>query len=377
VNTPLFRSPNIATFTVGSPGSFAISANEGTISLIGPLPPNGLLFTGGNPAGITGTPAPGSGGQYQLTLKDFVRGQVSVYQSLTLNDNEAPAITNSNKATFATGFPGSFVVTTTGFPSVSAERVTLPWTPPTSPNEGKGMYFTVTGLPASLTANYLDPQGFATGTLTIQGTPLPGDAGTRSVQITARNGVGKVAEQTLTLNIVKPAEAAPASGTACDGAYTGVFKGDVFVSSGQNCMFVGGGVTGRVDVFGGDFTLSRAKVSGDVIIQGPSGFFISDSEISGVVTIQNVSTRVTRNALCGTTIGGSVIVALNSIPIEIGSAQASCPGNSFGGFVDIEDNHGPIGVYNNRAQALICGGNISIAGGDNSAGKKIGQCLGF
>jgi hypothetical protein len=65
------------------------------------------------------------------------------------------------------------------------------------------MYFTVTGLPASLTASNLDPQGNATGTLTIQGTPLPGDAGLHSVQIMARNGVGATAQQTLMLDIAK------------------------------------------------------------------------------------------------------------------------------------------------------------------------------
>ena len=74
------------------------------------------------------------------------------------------------------------------------------------------MYFTVTGLPASLKASNLNPQGFATGTLTIQGTPLPGDAGSRTVQITARNGVGATAQQTLTLDIVKLNGSAPAVG---------------------------------------------------------------------------------------------------------------------------------------------------------------------
>jgi hypothetical protein len=202
VNTPLFLSPNTARFTVGSQGSFTISANEGNIDLIGPLP-KGLSFSGGNPARITGTPAAASGGQYQLALRDIVRNQVAVYQSLVLNVDEAPAITSSNKATFPTGLPGSFTVTTTGFPSVSGQPLKPPLTAPTSPAQGKGMYFTVTGLPASLKASNLNPEGFAGGTLTIQGTPLPGDAGSRLVQVTARNGVGITAQQTLTLNIVK------------------------------------------------------------------------------------------------------------------------------------------------------------------------------
>jgi hypothetical protein len=207
VNEPTFVSSNIAAFTVGAPGSFAISASEGNIALVGTLP-HGLSFAGGNPARITGTAAAGTGGQYQydMTLTDPLGTPVTIYQSLKLNVYEAPTILSPSKATFPTGLPGSFAVTTTGFPGVSSQPLMPPLTPPTSPNQGKGMYFTVTGLPASLRASNLDPQGFATGTLTIQGTPLPGDAGSRLVQVTARNGVGITAQQTLTLNIVKLGE---------------------------------------------------------------------------------------------------------------------------------------------------------------------------
>ena len=378
VNTPLFLSPNTARFTVGSQGSFAVSANEGKIDLIGPLP-RGLSFTGGNPARIAGTPIPGSGGQYQLALRDVVRNQVSVYQSLVLNVDEAPTITSLNKATFPTGFPGLFTVTTTGFPSVSGQALKPPLTAPTSPTQGKGMYFTVTGLPASLKASNLNPEGFATGTLTIQGTPLLGDAGRRLVQITARNGVGATAQQTLTLNIVKLMGLVPASGNACDGAYIGVFDGDIAVTPDQNCMFVGGGIRGQVTVLGGDFTLSGANVTGNVMITGSSRFSISgNSVINGVLNINNVGSEVFSNPLCGTTIRGNLGVAMNAIPIEIGSAQASCTGNFIDGHVNILDNTGPIGIYNNRiVKALSCFDNISIAGRGNSAGAKAGQCVGF
>ena len=378
VNTPLFTTPNTARFTVGSPGSFAISANEGKIDLIGPLP-KGLSFTSGNPASITGTPPPGRGGQYQLALRDVVRNQVSVYQDLVLNVDEAPAITSSTKATFPTGLPGSFAVTTTGFPSVSAQPLMPPLTAPTSPTQGKGMYFAVTGLPASLKASNLNPEGFATGTLTIQGTPLPGDAGSRTVQITARNGVGTTAQQTLRLNIVKLSGAAPASGTACDGAYTGVFQGDIEVNSGQNCMFVGGSVTGQVTVLGGNFILSHANVTGKVQITGSSEFSISaGSEIGGVLSINNLSSEVSANALCGSRVTDNLLVYDNAVPIDIGSPQASCPGNVGGHWAVIRNNTGPIRVYNNNiAKMLTCSGNLSIAGRGNSAGVKEGQCSGF
>ena len=61
------------------------------------------------------------------------------------------------------------------------------------------MYFTVTGLPPGFQASNLNPQGFATGTLLIEGTPEASDAGQYQVQITAQNGVGAPSQQTLKL----------------------------------------------------------------------------------------------------------------------------------------------------------------------------------
>jgi hypothetical protein len=377
VDTPLFLNPDTTRFTAGVAGSFAISANEGNIDLIGPLP-RGLSFTGGNPARIAGTPIAGSGGQYQVGLRDFVRNQVSVFQTLTLNVDEAPTITSSNKATFPTGFPGLFTVTTTGSPSVSSQPLKPPLRAPISPTQGKGMYFTVTGLPASLKASNLNPEGFATGTLTIQGTPLLDDAGSRQVLITAHNGVGATARQALTLNIVKLIGSVPSSGTTCDGAYIGVFEGNLEVTPDQNCMFVGGGVKGQVFVLGGDFTLSGANVTGNVMITGSSSFSISgNSVINGVLNINNVGSEVFSNPLCGSRVTDNLLVYDNSVPIEIGSPQ-TCPGNVMGQLAVIMNNTGPIRVYNNQiAKTLNCTGNLSIAGRGNSAQVKAGQCAGF
>ena len=380
VNKPIFLSPNTATFTVGSRGSFAISASEGKIGSVFGRLPAGLSFTGGNPATIAGIPAPGSGGQYPLEVTDSLAKQVSIYGNLTLNVHQAPTITSPNKATFTTGLPGSFTVTTSGFPNVSARPLTQPLTPPANPNEGKGMYFTVTGLPASLKASNLNPEGYATGTLTIQGSPVAGDAGLRRVEITARNGVGATAQQTLMLDLVKLNGAVPVSGNRCNGAYTGIFVGDIGVALGQNCMFVGGGVNGNVTVIGGDFTLSKAKVIGNVRIQGSSAFSISPgSEITGDLTIENVDLGMPRNALCSSRVGNNLRVSNNAIPIEIGAPQTSCPGNFVGRNLVIQDNADSIQVYNNQiGNDLTCFNNVSIAGGGNSAkGDKEGQCVPF
>jgi Putative Ig domain len=376
VNQPLFLSPNTATFTVGSEGSFAISASEGNIGISDMLPA-GLSFTGGNPAHITGTPVPGTGGQYQFNVTDTLPTGVSIYGSLVLNVQEAPSIISGSKANFPSGLPGSFTVTTLGFPSASAQPLAPPLTPPTGPNQGKGMYFTVTGLPVSLKASNLDSQGYATGALTIEGTPSAGEAGTYKVQIMARNGVGATAEQNLILKILKLASVPP-SGTECFGAYTGVFTGDIGVSAGQNCMFLGGRVIGNITVIGGDLVLSRARVTGNVQIQGWSEFSIdSGSEIGGDLTAQDLTLNF-GNGLCASRVAGNVSVLDNAIPIEIGSPQSSCPGNIIGGNLAITNNWDSIDVYNNQiARTLSCSGNLSIAGGNNPAQVRQGQCISF
>lgn len=378
VNQPIFLSPNTATFTVGSHGSFAISASEGNIVKIGSLPA-GLSFTGGNPATITGIPALGSGGQYPLEVTDSLAKGVSIYGNLTLNVYEGPTITIPKRAKFPTGLPVSFTVTTSGLPNVSAQPVTQPLTPPTNPNEGKGMYFTVTGLPPSLRASNLNPQGFATGTLTIQGTPLPGDAGLHLVQITAQNGVGATALRDLRLTLVKLEGPAPASISECNGAYDGFFEGDIAVSADQICMFVGGGVRGNVTVLGGDFILSHAKVTGNVGIQGWSTFSISaGSEIDGNLTMQDVSSGTSQNPICASRVAGDLTVSNSDIPIEIGLPQVSCPGSNFGRDVIIMNNMGSIQIYNNQiARTLSCRGNLSIAGGGNTARIRSDQCIPF
>src|SRR5205807_7487256 len=138
---------------------------------------------------ISGVAAAGTGGQYTIELSDNAGAAGSATQSMTLNVFEAPAITSPHSATFFVGKPGSFAVTTTGYPALSSHPVGTTPLPPTNPTQGNGMYFTVTGLPADLHMSNLNPQSFATGTLTIQGTPSAGHAGVHQVTITAQKGV--------------------------------------------------------------------------------------------------------------------------------------------------------------------------------------------
>jgi hypothetical protein len=377
VNRPVFTSPNTATFTVGTSGSFATSASTGTITLGSPLP-NGLSFTGVNPAVISGTPAAGTGGQYTVTLTATDTGDPA-QQSLIVNINEGPQITSVPKANAFVGMPGSFNVTTTGFPSVSNHPIPANALPPTDPAQGNGMYFTVTGLPASLRASNLNDARFATGTLTIQGTPSVADVGVRQVQITAQNAVGVTAQQTLTLEVVQITGPAPTSGTTCNGIYNGTFNGNITVSSGQTCAFYAGGVVGNVTVNGGTFGLNNAKVTGNVFIQGAAPFSVGQgAEVTGNLTVQNVSSG-SNNQICGAKVGGNLMVYANAARVQIGSQDISCLGNAVSNNLTVQNNTAAIKVYDNHiTKILSCSGNTSITGAGNVAGKKgTGQCSTF
>jgi hypothetical protein len=379
VSTPIFTSPSTSVFTVGVPASFSIYANMGTISLSGTLPKGLSFLGGGSNAMISGTPAPGTGGQYTLTLKDDAGTSGTATQSLTLNVHEGPQITSANTANMFVGMPGSFVVTTTGFPSVSNHVIPANPLPPTNPSQGDGMYFTVSGAPASLRVSNLNAQGFATGTLTIQGTPLAGDVGVHRVVITAQNGVGQTAQQTLTLRIVTITGPAPASGSTCNGNYNGTFNGTLNVSAGQNCAFFGGSIKGNVNVSGGQLSLTNTSVTGNMAIQGSAGFSIgAGTSIAGNLAIENVASGSMANQLCGAKVDGNLRISGNAIPVEIGSTSSACMGNSFGDNVTLDTNTGPVRVYNNAIQKnLSCTGNSTITGSGNSAAKKTGQCTAF
>ena len=87
--------------------------------------------------------------------------------------NQVPSITSANNTSFSVGTPGSFIVTTTGYPV------------PTLTHTGS--------LPAGVSFND------ATGALA--GTPAAGTGGTYLLNITANNGVTPSAVQTFTLTV--------------------------------------------------------------------------------------------------------------------------------------------------------------------------------
>ena len=175
---PAITSADTATYTVGTPGSFTVSTTgypDPALTLVGTLP-SGLTFTdlGDGTATLSGTPDPGTGGSYPVTLTADNGVSPNGTQSLTVNVDAAPAFTSADQTTFLAGHAGSFTVTTSGSPAPA---------------------LTETGaLPAGVT--FLDN---GDGTATLSGTPTEG--GSFPITLGASNGVSPDAAQSFTLDV--------------------------------------------------------------------------------------------------------------------------------------------------------------------------------
>ena len=177
---PSFTSGSNTTFLVGSAGSFSVTTTGNpppNLHESGPLPA-GVSFVdnGDGTATLAGTPAVGSGGVYPLTLNASNGVDGTLQQSFTLTVDEPPSISSSSATTFHIGSSGEFTVTSTGWPLAGiSELGALPG----------GVSFVDNG----------------DGTATLAGTPAAGSGGTYDLELTADNGVGDAATQTLVLTV--------------------------------------------------------------------------------------------------------------------------------------------------------------------------------
>ena len=203
-------SPNATqafTLTLAASGAPVITSAPGTTVTAGtamtpftitttgfPLPsltktgalPSGVTFTDNHngTATISGNPKATTGGTYIFTVT-AENSQGTVRQTFTLTVNQAPTITSKASTTFAAGDPGTFTVTTSGFPAPAlTDSGTLP----------AGVTFTDNG----------------NGTATISGTPA--QAGSYPILITATNTTGGVS-QSFTLGVDQPLVITSAPGT--------------------------------------------------------------------------------------------------------------------------------------------------------------------
>lgn len=200
---PAITSAASTTFTVGTNGSFQVTASGYPASTF-----SDTAFTGCTPAtlpsGVTlssggllsGTPAANTGGTYTVCVVATNGVSPNATQKFTLTVDQAPSITSGNGATFTTGSAGTFTVTTTGFPTDTITDTNF--TGCTQQTLPSGVTFTDNG----------------NNTATLSGTPAAGTGGTYTVCVTASNGVGSAATQTFTLTVDQPAAITSANSTS-------------------------------------------------------------------------------------------------------------------------------------------------------------------
>ncbi len=185
---PSITSLNNTTLTVGSAGTFTVTTAgfptgaSMTISETGSLP-GGVTFTDNHDgtATLAGTPGAGTGGTYIITITASNGIGTDATQTLTLTIKQSPAITSANMITFTETLAGSFMVTTSGFPT------------------GASMIISKTGaLPSGVTFSDMN-----NGTATLAGTPALGTNGNYPITIMANNGIAPNVTQNFTL-VVQP-----------------------------------------------------------------------------------------------------------------------------------------------------------------------------
>jgi large repetitive protein len=183
---PTITSPSTAQFAPGADETYTITTTgfpDPTISCApGTLPPGLTCTDNGNGTGtIAGTTTAPVGAIYTVPITATVAAidsSVTLDLSITIVSGVAPAITSSPIADFTQNVAGSITITTTGTPAP-----TITYTFATTDNP------VCTALQTGLT------QSGGTGSLTIAGTPT--QTGQCTLDVTASNGVGTAATQTL------------------------------------------------------------------------------------------------------------------------------------------------------------------------------------
>jgi hypothetical protein len=177
--------------------------------------------------------------------------------------------------------------------------------------------------------------------------------------LTAANYTFTFVNGTLTVTFTG---SVPASGTACNGAYTGTFQGNLSVVSGQSCVLVGGGASGNITETGGNLVLSSATVGGNVTVNGGGTFSIGPStNIKGNLQIQSIPAGSATNQVCGSTIAGSLQFQSNGTSVLIGSGSSSCAGNVIKGSLQVLSNTAPITLDGNTVSGSLQVQNNSAA----------------
>lgn len=167
---PAFTSASAATFTVGTPGSFQVTASgtpAPTLTQIQGSFISGLSWSPSTDT-LSGTPSAGAGGQYGFIF-EATNSAGYAFQVLTVTVQQAPAVTSATTTTFVVGASGTFAFTASGYPA------------------------------PTLTETGTLPSGLSITNDLLSGVPDLGTDGSYPITVTASNGVGTDASQNFTL----------------------------------------------------------------------------------------------------------------------------------------------------------------------------------
>jgi hypothetical protein len=313
---PSITSANQAALTAGTAGSFTVTATGAPAATFGESGalPTGLSFNSSTGV-LSGTPAAGTGGTYNLTFTATNGVGSPATQNFTLTIGQAPTITSTNSATFTAGTAGSFTLTATGFPG------------PTFSESGS--------LPTGLSFN--------SSTGVLSGTPSAGTGGTYVVTFTASNGVGQQASQSFTITIKQ----APAITSANSATFT-VGTAGSFSLSATGFPAPTFGETGSLPA-GLTFNSSTGVLSGTPSAGAGGSYSVTLTASNGVG--QQVSQNFTI-----TIDQAAAITSANGTAFSVGSAGSfnvtatGFPGVTFG-----ESGALPSGVNFNAATGTLSG----------------------
>jgi hypothetical protein len=195
--SPVITSPTTATATTGSPFTFTVTTSSATVPTItaAHLPAGLALVNNQNgTATISGTPLTTDGGIYTATITATVTGAPAAAQKLVLTVDNKPVF---HLLTKCSAHVGIALACTTSTPHA--------YPIPT--------FSTSSTLPGgvSLTDHH-------NGTATLGGTPAAGAGGVFHVTITAANGVGLPATETVVLTVTEaPTISSPGTSTLVQG----------------------------------------------------------------------------------------------------------------------------------------------------------------
>ena len=329
---PAITSAASTAFKVGTAGTFTITTAgtpAPTITESGALP-SGITFVnnGNGTAKLSGTPAVGTGGTYNVTLTAQNGTTPNATQAFTLTVNQPPTIASGNSTTFQSGSPGSFSVTTTGLPAAS---------------------LSVTGsLPAGVT--FTDNHN---GTGTLGGTAS--SVGNFPLTLTATNSAGS-STQTFTLNVSQALGISSSNSAAFAAGTNGLFTITATGSPTPSLSQTGALPTGVtfVDNHNGTGTLAGMPTAGGVFVlnliaTNSSG---SSSQSFTLTVSQAPSISSANNSSFGVGTASSFNVTTAGYPAPVITESGALPPG-----ITFTDNHNGTGSLSGTPTS---GGTFSI-----------------